>query len=214
MSMAELIELLAEIDADCEARTRRERHGLGEITLVDNVPTQATGCCLPDGSLTDAECLTRHEDTDAAHRVWIRRLAGSAMRRRGRLKVEPGTALLFIDEPDADLDAPSHKPVSNAPNLERDFAMSDRIRGLIRSDVFAVLLYGALCNTSWRHKATGAIWHCSWRGAGGIVAELRGEGCYMDWYCSSGEGLVDEHVLAEIGALGWALVEADAPDID
>jgi hypothetical protein len=214
MSLTELMGLFAEMDADREARTRRERHGLGEITLLDNVPTHATGCCLPDGSLTDAECLTRHEDTDAAHRVWIRRLAGSAMRRRGRLKVEPGTALLFVDESDADVDASSRPPVSNTPSLERDLAMSDRVCGLIRSDVFSVLLYGALCNTSWRHKSTGATWHCSWRGAGGIVAELRGEGCYTDWYCSSGEGLVDEHVLAEIGALGWALVEADAPDID
>jgi hypothetical protein len=203
------MDLFAEMDADREARTRRELHGLGEITLLDNIPTQATGCCLPDGSLTDAECLTRREDIDAASHVWIRRLAGSTIRRRGRLKVDPNAALLFVDEPDADFDALSPKPVSDAPNLERDFAISDRIRGLIRSDVFAVLLYGALCNTTWRHKATGATWHCSWRGAGGIVAELRGEGCYMDWYCSSGEGLVDEQVLAEIDTLGWALAEAD-----
>jgi hypothetical protein len=134
------------------------------------------------------------------------------MRRRGRLKVDPDVALLFVDEPDANVDLPSRPTVSNAPNLERDFAMSDRVRGLIRSDVFAVLLYGALCNTLWRHKATGATWSCSWRGAGGIVAELRGEGCYKDWYCSTGEGLVDEQVLEEISVLGWGLAEADAPN--
>jgi hypothetical protein len=213
MSPTELMDLFTEMDADREARTRREQHGLGEITLLNNIPTHATGCCLPDGSLTDAECLTRHEDIDTTSNVWIRRLPRSAMRRRGRLRVEPGAALLFLDEPDANFDA-SSRPVSNAPNLERDFAMSDRIRSMIRSDVFAVLLYGALCNTLWRHKATCATWSCSWRGAGGIVAELRGEGCYMDWYCSSGEGLVDEQVLAEIDALGWGLAEADPPDDD
>jgi hypothetical protein len=36
----------------------------------------------------------------------------------------------------------------------------------------------------------------------------------MDWYCSSGEGLVDEQVLAEIDALGWGLAEADPSDDD
>jgi hypothetical protein len=36
---------------------------------------------------------------------------------------------------------------------------------------------------------------------------LRGEGDYMDWYCSMGEGLVDEQVLAEVSLLGWELAE-------
>jgi hypothetical protein len=68
-----------------------------------------------------------------------------------------------------------------------------------------------LCNTQWKHTASGVEWSCSWRSAGGIVAALSGEGDYLDWYCSTGEGLVDEQVLAEIGALGWDLVEAEPP---
>lgn len=47
-------------------------------------------------------------------------------------------------------------------------------------------------------------------GAGGVLATLRAEGGdYTDWYCSMGEGLVDEQVLDEIQALGWDLVHAE-----
>lgn len=133
------------------------------------------------------------------------------LRRRGRLTVEPGSAVLFRDEPSADYAAASAQTGPRA-DLQRDLAMSARIRALVRSDLFATLLYAALCNTTWRHTATGTPWSCSWRSAGGVVAGLRGEGDYLDWYCSMGEWLVDEQVLAEIQALGWELVEAEPPE--
>jgi len=90
--------------------------------------------------------------------------------------------------------------------------LSPRIRCLVRSELFATLLYGALCNTVWRHKATGTPWRCSWRHAGGVVAGLRCSGDYLDWYCSKGEGLVDVQVLAEFSVLGWELAEAEPPE--
>lgn len=34
----------------------------------------------------------------------------------------------------------------------------------------------------------------------------------MDWYCSMGEGLVDEQMLTEIETLGWELAEAEPPE--
>lgn len=107
---------------------------------------------------------------------------------------------------------PSGQVEPQPPELQRDLGASARIRALVRSDLFATLLYAALCNTEWRHAATGARWSCSWRSAGGIVATLRAEGDYMDWYCSMGEGLVDEQVLGEIQALGWELVSAEPPE--
>jgi hypothetical protein len=199
-------------DRDLEARTRRERHGQGELTVVDGLPVRAAGCTLPDGTFTDAECLLPHVAVaDETQRVWIRRIPGSVQRCRGRLKLDPGKALLFEDVPDADL-PPADRKECAAPNMERDLGASARIRDLVRSEVFATLLYGALCNSVWRHKATGTPWHCSWRHAGGIVAALRSEGDYLDWYCSSGEGLVDAQVVMEIGALGWELSEAEPPD--
>ena len=207
-----LKDLITELDQEREARTRRERHGRGELTLSDGLPISATCCTLTDGSLTDAECLTpRGAFCDEAQRVWTRRLPGTPFRRRGRLKVDRRKALLFFDEPEADFPLASDEGKAAPADLERDLGLSFRIRGLVRSNLFAMLLYGALCNTTWRHKATGTLWQCSWRHAGGIVADLRCEGDYLDWYCSTGEGLVDDQVLAEIEALGWGLAEANPP---
>ena len=208
-----LTEWFAERDADWAARTRVEQHGMAQLTLVDDLPLRATGCTLPDGALADAECLVPGTAASTnAERVWTRRLPGTALRRRGRVAVEPGTALRFLDEPAADAPTLSGQVEPLPPELQRDLGASARIRVLVRKDLFATLLYAALCNTEWRHAATGARWSCSWRSAGGIVATLRAEGDYLDWYCSMGEGLVDEHVLEEVQALGWELVNAEPPE--
>jgi len=207
MALAEFMESAA---ADREARTQRVRHGESVLTFLDGAPVSASGCLLPDGSVTDAECLLPHIAVDDALRVWTRCLRGTVVRRRGRLVVEPGIALRFVDERDADLNDADEQPMTQPPSLERDLGLSQRLRELVRSDMVATLLYGALCNTTWRHVATGTVWHCSWRHAGSIVAMLRCEGDYMDWYCSM--GLVDEQVLAEINALGWELAETQGPE--
>jgi hypothetical protein len=117
----------------------------------------------------------------------------------------------FVDQPNADFAVSAAEGAPAGPDLESDLGTSPRIRELVRSDVFATLLYAALCNTTWRHKATGTEWHCSWRSSGDVVAHLRCQGVYLVWYCSGGEGLVDDQVLAEIEALGWGLAEADPP---
>jgi hypothetical protein len=202
----------AAVDADRKARARTERHGAGELTLWNDLPLSAKGCLLPDGTMTDADCLVPGTAISSdAERVWTRRLPGTALRRRGRVTVEPGAALRFVDEPAADAPAFFGQAEPKRATLELDLGASARIRALVRSDLFAALLYGALCNTQWKHTASGLEWSCSWRFAGGIVADLRGEGDYLDWYCSTGEGLVDEQILAEILALGWELVEAEPP---
>jgi hypothetical protein len=63
-----------------------------------------------------------------------------------------------------------------------------------------------------RDALLGTPWRCSWRHAGGVVAGLRCSGDYLDWYCSTGEGLVDVQVLAEFSVLGWELAEAEPPE--
>jgi hypothetical protein len=87
-------------------------------------------------------------------------------------------------------------------DLEHDIkALADRARG---DRGFAVELYGALCNASWRHD-DGTDWPGgTWRAVAGVVADLRGRGeDYLDLYCSGGEGEITGRVAAAMDALGW-----------
>jgi hypothetical protein len=87
-------------------------------------------------------------------------------------------------------------------DLELDLLKSDYIVETARAnDYYAQNIYAALCNMRWC-KITGEhsqdtidilkdeLWSCSWRYAGGIVAQICGKGDYMDWYCSGMGGMV------------------------
>lgn len=98
------------------------------------------------------------------------------------------------------------------------------------SESYAQNLYAAMCNNHFIKREVWPMlkdetWRCSWRGAGGIVAELRGEGDYMDWYCSGmgllatydekegvehmnrkqyvTEGTITDEIQADLGRLDW-----------
>ena len=87
-------------------------------------------------------------------------------------------------------------------NLKKDLTqIAERLRG---DDELSVALYGALCNMQWCNRE-GVIYSCTWRYAGGLVAELRCVGeDYMAFYCSGGEGAIDTAVQTMLGDLGWA----------
>lgn len=111
-------------------------------------------------------------------------------------------------------------------NLEYDLRTSEWIVEKCRSDVYAQNLYAALCNNTFTRNdiwpiLKEQIWHCSWRYAGGIVAHLRGEGDYIDWYCSGirhagpgdteedsvigyvTESIVTDEIRDDLLKLGW-----------
>lgn len=75
-------------------------------------------------------------------------------------------------------------------NLEYDLRSTEWILEKVRGDdVYAQHIYAALCNTEWQQTEPWPIlknesWSCSWRHAGGIVADMCGRGDYVDWYCS------------------------------
>lgn len=74
-----------------------------------------------------------------------------------------------------------------------------------QDDDFAKEIYRALCNMKWRSIYDPDYeYSCSWRYAGGLVAEIRGKGeDYLDYYCSGGEGIVTERVEKLFKALGF-----------
>jgi len=80
---------------------------------------------------------------------------------------------------------------------------------LIRTDdEFATELYAALCNMMW--VKNGITWMCSWRYAGGLVADIRNKGeDYMHFYCSGGEGTVSDRIREHLKKLGWEPSEFD-----
>jgi hypothetical protein len=133
-------------------------------------------------------------------------------------------------------------------NLEYVLRTTGWILEKARGDkIYAQHIYAALCNTNWQMTEPWPIlknqtWSCSWRHAGGIVADMLGEGDYIDWHCSGivqtyqdddewfktateeqlerykkgqahvGEGIVTDEIREDFLKLGWQLVWEYVPD--
>ena len=117
-------------------------------------------------------------------------------------------------------------------NLEYDLRSSAKMVERVRANKnYAQNLYAAMCNRDFQRndtwpRLTDQVWSCSWRYAGGIVADMRGEGDYMDWYCSGirndgyqddldtvmpgghvSEGVVTDEIRADLFELGWLVID-------
>jgi hypothetical protein len=121
-------------------------------------------------------------------------------------------------------------------DLEIDMFANEWFRNKVReSESYAQNLYAAMCNNQFVKNDVWPIlqderWYCSWRSAGGIIADLREEGDYMDWYCSGivnvtydtvedekifrtkqyvAEGVVTDEIRQDLLKLGWLVIEDD-----
>jgi len=128
--------------------------------------------------------------------------------------------------------------VDKAPNLDDDLINAKWICDKVKnSDIYAQNLYAAICNQIWQKQDIWAVlkditWCCSWRYASGIIADMREDGDYMDWYCSGignaevgygltgadgdgyiSEGRVSEEILSDLLQLGWVPID-DPDDVD
>lgn len=123
-------------------------------------------------------------------------------------------------------------PAWQQNNLEYDLRSTDWILEKVRnSDTYAQNLYAAMCNNEFQKFdivpiLKEDIWGCSWRYAGGIIADMRQEGDYINWYCSGiGEGLgngdvdgtkgyvsesvVTEEIMEDLKRLGWIVLDEE-----
>ena len=115
-------------------------------------------------------------------------------------------------------------------NLEYDLRSTEWICDKAKnSESYAQNIYAALCNNDFLKLEVVTIlknetWSCSWRRAGGIVADMLQKGDYIDWYCSGMGGLtvyptagvkdgyvpesvVTEEIREDLKKLGWTVVE-------
>lgn len=125
-------------------------------------------------------------------------------------------------------------PARRENNLEYDLLTTDWILEKVRSNEnYSQNLYSALCNNDFQKREMWPIlkeqkWSCSWRYAGGIIADMREEGDYIDWYCSGirgavtydddikdgyvPEGVVTDEIRDDLFKLGWLVINEEKDD--
>jgi len=122
-----------------------------------------------------------------------------------------------------------HDPAWQKNNMEYDLRSSEELCNKVKAtDTYAQNLYAAMCNNDFQKLDVVPIlkeetWSASWRHSGGIIADMREKGDYIDWYCSGigdglgngdpehtkgyvPEGMITDEIRNDLQRLGWAIV--------
>ena len=121
-------------------------------------------------------------------------------------------------------------PAWQKNNMEYDLRSTQWICDKVKSNkTYAQNLYAAMCNMEFVKNEVWPLlkdqrWSASWRYAGCIVADMREEGDYIEWYCSGIQGEPDEdwvdlghvpegtltdQIREDLFRLGWIPKEPD-----
>lgn len=134
-------------------------------------------------------------------------------------------------------------PETHKNNMEYDLLTTNWILEKVRaSNSYAQNLYAAMCNRDFQKLDVIPIlkdqkWSCSWRYAGGIIADMQQKGDYIDWYCSGiggqnfeyegtmteeewktrtgyvPESIVTDEIKQDLKQLGWIVLDEDDRDL-
>ena len=80
-----------------------------------------------------------------------------------------------------------------------DEVLGDRMR---QSDNLCEQVWSAMANIIWEHES-GEEFSASFRYAGGVVSDILGEGCYLDWYCCGPTEVVSDEIADAMASKGW-----------
>jgi hypothetical protein len=146
-----------------------------------------------------------------------------------------------IDEQDLEREANAQWKINN---LEYDLRSTKWICDKVKArEDYAQNLYAAMCNNEFQkldvwQVLKDAKYSCSWRYAGGIIADMQEKGDYIDWYCSGikggwsdeeyqnatkedqeryhwmdnhfvGESVVTDEIREDLKLLGWVVLDQD-----
>jgi hypothetical protein len=76
---------------------------------------------------------------------------------------------------------------------------------LRENEDFGEELWSALANVNWRNDSDPDNTDCghTFRSGGALIALMLGHGDYIDWYCSSPDGVVSEYIANAMASKGW-----------
>ena len=151
----------------------------------------------------------------------------------------------YLDMFENILNAHEHKfdePASRNNNMEYDLLTTDWMLEKVRTNnSYAQNLYASMCNRQFQKLDVMPVlkderWSCSWRYAGGIIADMQQKGDYIDWYCSGmgglnrefegeetneqwlvrtkyvSESVVTDEIREDLKQLGWIVLDQEDDD--
>jgi len=170
----------------------------GRRSVVENA-------LMPDGTRGRAEFISM-----GFVQAWRRPEVGSKLPPDGWIYGDAFFSNSDAEFVDASIQPKPEPPADwGYPDLEVEMFPSSELRSLLRDQKVASGLYQLFKSGTWQ-KGDKAIWQCTMRAAGGIVASLRDRGeYYVDYYAGhvpQGTASHRDLAVAPIHRLGWQLM--------